>query len=306
MNVLITGSSGFIGSHLVDKLLDDGHSVIGIDKVKSPKTIATKKFKFLQADIVCDNINIDSEIDYVVHLAAKDFYYDHPLDLKYSSFVETQVLGTSKTFELAKKLGAKKFIFASTHSVYGNTKKDLLTEKNIIPQPISPHGASKLAAEEVIRYMSNYYKLPAVILRISSVYGPRMTSHMLIPTIINSFKNQTQIKQYVDYEKSSRDFIYIDDVVSYITSALNKRIKFQIINIANGQSTKLSTVIEMIAKAMHKNPKDLKISDARKDYHAITVDQLTFDISRAKKILKYTPQTRLEDGLKKTIESFND
>jgi len=315
---LITGSAGFIGFNLSKKLLQEGNTVIGIDNENADYDPAIKEartaelssfpnFEFLKMDIVHDDIFQalkEKRVDYFVHLAAKDFYYNKPFDLDYALYVESQVLGTARMFELAKRLKAKKFIFASTHSVYGNTKKGILTEKKILPNPISPHGASKLAAEEVIRFMTNYHKLPSVILRISSVYGPGMTPHMLIPSVIQSFKNSTPVKEHVDFSKSTRDFIFIDDVVTYIISALNKRISFQIINIASGKSVTLSKVISLIAQIMGKKTEEAKVNDYRKDYRHLIVGQVVTDISRAKKILRFVPQTKLEQGLQKTIASF--
>lgn len=316
--ILITGSAGFIGYNLSKKLLQTGNNVIGIDSLNSDYDPSIKEarlnklqeysnFEFLRLDIVHDETypHIKGKrVDYFVHLAARDFYYNHPHDLKYSLFVESQVLGSAKMFELAKKLRAKKFIYSSTHSVYGDTKKGVLTEKKILPSPISPHGASKLAAEEVIHFLSNYYELPALILRISSVYGPGMTPHMFIPTVIRSLQKGQTIKEHVPFNKSSRDFIYIDDVVNYIISTFNKRVKFQVINIASGTSTTLSSVLGLITKLVGKVSGHAKLKDYRKEYRHIIVDRVAVDISRAQKILKYTPLTKLENGLAATVDYF--
>lgn len=316
--ILITGTAGFIGSALAKKLLKEGHRVLGIDNlnsdydpsIKEQRLVELKQFSnfgFLKMDIVRDNVASALKIkavDYFIHLAARDFYEDHPHDLKYSLFIETQVLGTAKMFELAKNLKAKKFIYASTHSVYGKTKKGLFTEKKILPSPISPHGASKLAAEEVIRYMSKYHNLPGIILRISSVYGSGMPPHTLIPTVVRSLKSGRPLSEQVDFEKSTRDFIYIDDVVNYIISTFNKRIKFQVINIASGRSASLSKVLGLVAQIMDRKASEVKIKDSKKDYRHIIINRVRIDTSRAKKILRYSPQMKLEDGLQKTVSYF--
>lgn len=316
--ILITGSAGFIGFNLAKKLLQEGNRIIGIDNLNSDYDPSIKEarvielqqfsnFEFLKIDIVHDDVLSilkGRNVSYFVHLAARDFYYNHPLDLKYSLFVESQVLGTARMFELAKKLAAKKFVYASTHSVYGKTKKGILTEKKILPSPISPHGASKLAAEEVVRFLSNYYKLPSVILRISSVYGPNMTPHMLIPSVIRNLKEGSKIRKHVNFTKSTRDFIYIDDVVNYIISTFDKRVNFQVINIGSGKSVTLSKLVDMIAELLGKKVKEAKVKSLEKEYKHIIVGRVEIDISRAKKILRYTPQTELEEGLQKTVDYF--
>ncbi|HSX39873.1 MAG TPA: NAD-dependent epimerase/dehydratase family protein [Candidatus Saccharimonadales bacterium] len=316
MRILVTGSAGFIGSNLCTKLLSQGHEVIGIDNhndeydvsIKEARTEELKKnpkFRFIKLDVVNDAFNSifqNETVDYTIHLAAKDIYYDSAEMIKYTPYLVTNVVGTSKIFELSNYLKAKKFIFASTYSVYGNVKKPLLTEKKILPKPISPHGASKMAAEEVIHFMNNFYKLPAVILRIFSVYGPGMKPHTVIPLIIDRLNRNLPIDLYSN--DTTRDYIYIDDAVNYIIASLNKRIKFQAINIASGKSTAISQLVTEIATIMGKDPSKVIMTKHEKDFNRLVPQTVDVSIDRAKKILHYEPKVTLTEGLKTTVEWY--
>jgi len=313
----VTGSAGFIGYHLCRDLLSFGHQVIGIDNhnrdyhtsLKEKNTTELQKFKnfeFIKLNIVNEGFSSilnGRKVDYVVHLAAKDLYYDKHDKIEYSPYLETNVVGTANIFELAKILAAKKFIFASTHSVYGVTKKGVFTEKDLIPRPISPHGASKLAAEQVVHFMSNFYELPAVVLRIFSTYGPGMRPHTLIPHIIDRLQEDRPLGLYAD-ENQKRDYIYIDDVVEAIKAAFNKRIKFQAINIAGGDVISIRDLAIKIADLLGKNNLELAIERSEKDFSKVVVQHVNADVSRAKKILKFTPQVGLDAGLKKTVDWY--
>lgn len=317
--ILITGSAGFIGFNLAKKLLLEGHSVIGIDnensdydpKIKMARTKELKKFSnftFLKEDILNENILKkikDKNVKYFIHLAARDLYYNSADNLNYIPYLETNVIGAAKMFELAKSLSAKKFILASTHSVYGNTKKGIVTEKKIVPDPISPHGASKLAAENVIRYMSHLFNIPAISLRIFSVYGPGMAPHTFIPKAVDAIKSGKKLQGYTNISNIYRDLIYIDDVVNYIHAAIKTRVKYQTINIATGESVSYAKLVLMIAKILKlPTPKTLSFKKGS-PLSRMIIDKIEADPSRAKKILGYVPQTNFEEGLRKTVEYFS-
>lgn len=316
MKFIVTGSAGFIGYHLSKRLLNEGHNVIGIDNHSPDYDILLKErhtgelksysnFEFIKLDITNEAIDTllrTQNVDYVIHLAAKDMYYGSPTEIEYTPYLFTNVIGTSKAFELAKKLNAKKFIFSSTFSVYGGTKKELLTEKKILPRPISPHGASKIAAEEVVHFLSNYYKLPSVILRLGSVYGPEMRPHTAVPFVIDRLKSNKPLDFYNN--ETTRDYIYIDDVVEYIIAVFNKRIKFQIINVASGKSISMVDLSYKIANEMGKNKSDIQFVQHQKDFKNIIQKDAHISIKRAEKILRYTPKINLDEGIKRTVTNY--
>jgi UDP-glucuronate 4-epimerase len=316
MTVLVTGCAGFIGHALCLRLLSDGDNVIGIDnldndydvsikeeKVRELKTF--KNFEFIKLDIL--NAGLfpllkGRKINYVVHLAAKSIYSDSSEAIKYGPFLEVNVTGTSNIFELAHKLHAKRFIFASTYSVYGNNKGKILKEKMARLKPISPHGASKLAAEHVIHFMHTFYGLPSIILRISSVYGPNMRPYTVLPKIIYRLHNGEKIESYSS--DVTRDFIFIDDVVEYIISSFKVRGKFQIVNIASGESISRAGLGLKVGKIMGISKKNIQFTREKRDFERLLLRKAYISNARAKKLLKYTPQFSLDDGLPLTISWY--
>lgn len=317
--ILITGCAGFVGIHLVKRLLGMNFMVVGIDtfledhyldqkraEIKNLLKV-NKNFKFFELDKREGNLrNLlkTKSIDYVVDFASKDFYYKEEDKHNYRSFLDVNVTGTANIFELARDLGAKKFIYGSNHTVYGNTKKINLTEKNIVPKPISPQGSSKLAAEKVIEFLSNYYKLPAINLRFFSVYGPYLPPHTAMYHYIERFYEKKGLEVYVDLSKHYRDYIYIDDVVQYIISSLDVRVKFQNINIATGTSHNLKEVAFKTAEILGMEQCDVKIKILKRGIEGLTAERSHANISRAIKLLNYKPQIDLDRGLRETINWY--
>jgi len=320
MRILITGCAGFIGYNLTKKVLALGHEVIGIDDISNEENNAIikntriedlkayKNFDFIKMDIVNDafgSILRETKIDITIHLASKEIFYNQLDYIKYTPFLITNVIGTSKIYELSRAIGAKKFIFASTFSVYGTTKKESQTEKKILPRPISPVGTSKLAAEQVLHFMNNYYNIPTVILRVFSVYGPAMKPLTVIPLIIHRLKNNLPIDLANDPELT-RDYIYVDDVVESIISTFDKRLKYQAINIATGISTNLKDLIYMIAEIMGVDKKNVKLVESSIDHRKVVVKKSSASTSRAEKMLKFKAKISLKEGLKKTVDWYLD
>lgn len=316
---LITGCSGFIGFTLTQKLLNEGHLVVGIDSLeqetdpklkeyRTKKLLECKNFKFINKSINDSDLqsHLPSErIDYVIHLASKDFYYQHNSAFSYSPFVDTNVLGTTKIMELAKSLKAKKFIFSSTHSVYGNTKKDVLTERKLLPKPTSPHGASKLAAEEVVKFLAKFYKIPSIILRVFSVYGPGMPERTAILQFIKQLDTTGKVRLYGDFLHHTRDFIYVDDVVECIRSVVNKRLQLQTINIATGKSLDLKEVLNNISYKMGVDLHEKLISNEGREFVKASVSEHSIaNIDKLRKVLKKAPSTTFDQGIVRTIDWY--
>lgn len=317
MKILVTGSSGFVGHALCKRLLELNYEVTGIDNIdkinpnhlKNARTAELEEFKnfrFVKLGVL--NVGLESllredTVDIVIDLASKDFYYDSHELLNYSPFLETNVVGTAKIFELAVNLKAKKFIYGSTFSVYGKTKKPKLTEKKIIPKPISPNGASKLSGENVVEFMSEYYKLPAVVLRQFSEYGPGMPLYKIMGHFMEKLHHGEEIRMYNSINQT-RDFIYIDDLVNYIIATFDKRLKYQVFNIASGKSHSLKEVVHLIADEMGMKKSSVKIKMSHKDFSEVTIDKVEADISRAIKMLKYKPQTDLKTGISNTVRWY--
>lgn len=320
MKIAVTGSAGFVGYNLSKSLLIGGHEVIGIDNLtenyKNYDYISAKKhrnqflkefpnYKFYKLDVTKDELpNNLKSADHTVHLAAKDFYYEDE-EQRYSEYIEHNVVGTSRVFEWSRRLKVKKFIFASTHSVYGNARKEVFTEKKIVPKPISPHGASKLSAEHAVKFLSKTYDIPSLILRISTIYGPDALQHQIIPQLIFHIFKGDQFVLHVSPD-TKRDFVYIDDVVRAIESCFSKRLTLQTINIGSGKSHTIKEVAEEIAKIANKDIKKIKFEKSKDKKHIdnVTTDEVKLSIARAKKMLNYKPETSLQEGLKQMVDWY--
>lgn len=307
MRVVITGSAGFIGYHLTKHLLECGYEVFGIDNFSQDYNITIKKnrnkelLKYANYTLVNEDLlqpfdlNIDSA-DYFIHLATKDFLYEYVEDIDYSNYLEGTVLTTSKAFELAHRLSVKKFIFYSTTSIYGTTKKKTYTEKDIIPNPSSPQGASKLAAEQTVKYLSKLYYIPAIILRISTAYGTHMRPYTLIPHLINKVSHNEKIPLHIS-KSAKRDFIDVADVVNITEELLKRRLTFQVFNIASGESTKIEDVASFIATHANKNNDKLEFYEESRGFGDMIFRNVYIDISKAKKMLNFSPNTKLKTSL---------
>jgi len=315
MKVVITGCSGFIGYNLTKSLLIGGAQVLGIDNYLDNHYLKTKKertkflkefpnFKFTNLDITKDSFPYEfKKADYTVHLAAKDYYYEDK-EQKYSEYIEHNVVGSTRVFEWSRDLGVKKFIFSSTHSVYGDTKKEVFTEKKIVPKPISPHGASKLSAEHAINFLSRTYDVPSIILRVSTVYGPDMLAHQVIPYLIENIYKKNNLKLHVS-PNTTRDFVYVDDVVDAIKSCFNKRLTLQTINIASGKAYSIKEVADEISKILHKKHKKIVFEKSRVEHiDKVTSQNVRLSIARAKKLLNFEPKVSLQEGLERSIDWY--
>lgn len=315
MKVVITGCSGFIGYNLAKSLLIGGNEVVGVDNYLDEHYIKTKKertkflkefpnFEFYNIDVTKDEFPTEvKKADYMVHLAAKDFYYENK-EQKYSDYINHNVVGTSRVFEWSKDLKVKKFIFSSTHSVYGEARKEVFTEKKIIPKPISPHGASKLSAEYAVNFLSRTHNIPSIILRISTVYGPDAKEHGLIPQLIDYVYKGGKFVIHVS-PNTKRDFVYVDDVINAIQSCFKRRLTLQTINIGSGKSYSIKEIAEEISKIANKDPKNIKFGDSKVEHiDNVTIKEVRLSITRAKKMLNYQPKITLHEGLERTINWY--
>lgn len=301
---LVTGCAGFIGSHLTDALIQNGAIVYGIDNLDTGSKENIKhllnnpKFIFTKEDICNENImrKLVSQVEFVFHGAVRSIggSTDNPMrDLR------VNIEGTLILLELIKKSKIKRLIFASSASVYGNAKH--FPEKETDPvDPLSPYGVSKLAAE---KYCINYhrlYNLPITCLRYFNVYGPRQRWDSyyggVVSIFINQALNQKSLSVYGNGNQT-RDFTYIKDAVEATIRALfAKKIEGKVINISNGKEYSINYLAKMVKKISNNN---IQIQYA-KDRLVDNVKRRIGDNKLAKKILKFSPRVKLEDGLLKT------
>jgi UDP-glucuronate 4-epimerase len=309
--VLITGVAGFIGSHLSDRLLENGWRVIGIDNFdpfysKSRKqenlhnSFKNPHFSFHEIDIrnKLQLLEINDKIDVVVHLAAKAGVLPSIQDPQ--EYISTNISGTFNVLELMKERGIKKLVFSSSSSVYGNNKKIPFCESDIADEPISPYAFTKRACELMNYNYFHLYKIDILNLRFFTVYGPRQRPDLAIHKFVNLIEAGKPIQMYGDGD-SARDYTYIDDTVQGVIKAMAYIEKhddvFDIINIGNKTPVRLKDLISKIHLVM-----DAKENIEVLPFQQGDVDITYSDISKAQKLLDYNPSTLLEVGLRKFIQ----
>ena len=241
MKYLITGGAGFIGSHLVDKLIEQNHQVIVIDNLSSgKKENLNLKADFYQLDI-CDFEKIKSifkGIDYVFHLAAIPRV---PISVKDPiSTSRVNILGTVNVFKAAADANVKRIVFASSSSIYGE-QKELFLKENMTPNPSSPYGLQKLVGEQIAKLFTNLYKTPIICLRYFNVYGPRIDFDSDYGLVVGKFlqlRAQEKFLTIFGDGEQTRAFCYIDDVVNANIKAMESKkiIGGEIINVGQEKS----------------------------------------------------------------------
>ncbi|MCG2793483.1 MAG: GDP-mannose 4,6-dehydratase [Weeksellaceae bacterium] len=337
MNYLITGGSGFIGSHLVQQLLENGHSVINIDnfdqfydyKTKIKNTLESLgspphfDFRDKDADIQTlitqtksDNYQIyyldirdqnglkeifrNHKIDLVIHLAALAGVrpsIDRPLD-----YEEVNIRGAQNLWELCKEFGIKKFICASSSSVYGNNEKIPFSENDNVDRPISPYAATKKCVE-VLGHVYHYlYQIDMIQLRFFTVYGPRQRPDLAIHKFAKLISENQEIPFYGD-GSTARDYTYIDDIIDGVLKSIQyletSNNVYQILNLGESEVVTLSEMLSVLERAMGKKTLKKMLPMQPGD-----VRKTNADITKAKTLIGYSPATNFQNGIKKFVEWF--
>ena len=306
MKVLVTGVSGFIGSSLSERLLEKGFQVVGVDsffdyyprkiKERNLETLLSKPdFEFVEADILeIDLHKILSEVEGVFHQAAVAGVRAS-WGQKFDDYVQNNILATQTLLEACKDRGVQKFVYASSSSVYGDTRELPITESSPT-NPVSPYGVTKLAAEHLASLYFKGYGVPTVSLRYFTVYGPRQRPDMAFHKFITAVMKGAQIDIYGTGEQT-RDFTYIDDVVEANISAFNNGKPGGVYNIGGGGRIKLIDAIHIIEEIVGREANLVYTEPQRGDAkHTFS------DISKAKTDFGYDPQVDVRAGLKKHYE----
>lgn len=310
--ILITGGAGFIGCHVAQKLIKRGDKVVLIDnfndyydpKLKKDRVkvlLKGLKYKLYKGDIrdlkLLDKIFKKEKIDKVIHLAGMAGVrssLDDPF-----LYEDVNVRGTINLLELAVKYKIKNFVFASSSSVYGNNKKTPFSESDPVDTPISPYAATKKADELFAHIYSHIYKLPVTGLRYFTVYGPWGRPDMAYFLFADAISKGKPIKVF-NYGKMTRNFTYIDDIVSGTIKVLDTVRKYEIMNIGGDREDTLLKFIEVIEKNMGKIAKKRMLPIQPGDVY-----QTVADIRKLRK-LGWKPTTRIEEGLKEFVEWYRN
>jgi nucleoside-diphosphate-sugar epimerase len=304
MKVLVTGGAGFIGSHLVDRLVDEGYDVRVLDNLTSGKLsnidglLKEERVEFIEGDIRGASV-VDkalSGVDLVVHLAA---LISVPLSVANPELTfDVNLSGASNLLRSSVKEGVGKFVFVSSCAVYGEPKIQPITEETM-PDPISPYAESKLLGERYCLGFHDRGLLRSVILRFFNVYGPRQCLNDysgVITLFLDLAKRNRPLIVYGDGSQT-RDFVSVHDIVEAILASLNSvNAEGEIVHIGSGRATSVNELAEEVLKLtgaesgiLHKSPRtgDIKNSLA--------------DISKAKRLLGYAPKVSLRDGLRELL-----
>jgi UDP-glucuronate 4-epimerase len=315
MKVLVTGCAGFIGSHITELLLEQGHSVIGIDnfdafynKEQKLKNLSVanqnKYFQFLEADIVDKNIfsKLPTDIDFVIHLAAKAGV--RPSIASPQDYIDTNISGTFNILDWMKQHNITKMIFGSSSSIYGNNKKVPFSESDAVDEPISPYAFTKKSAELLNYTYHHLYNISILNLRFFTVFGPRQRPDLAIRKFTDNILNNKPVHIYGD-GSTARDYTYVKDICTGIFGAFDyinsKKNVYDTINIGNSNPVKLLHLVNTIYEVLGKKP-NLVFEPMQPG----DVDITYADISKAKKILNYNPSTKLQEGISNFVEWYKE
>ena len=319
--ILVTGGAGFIGSHLSERLLLDGNEVITIDNfnefynpnikrnnikevIETMKIngIDNNKLKLYEGDIrdrkFLNEIFETNKVDIVVHLAAMAGV--RPSIENPRLYYDVNITGTLNLLEQCRKKNIKKFIFASSSSVYGNNEKVPFAESDIVDNPISPYAATKKSGELLCYTYHHLYDMSIAALRFFTVYGPRQRPDLAIHKFTRLIKEKQAIPFFGD-GSTSRDYTYIDDIVDGIVNVINwieeNEKSYEIFNLGGDKAVSLKEMVETIEKTLGIDAIINKLPMQPGD-----VNRTCADITHSNEILGYKPQTNFNEGIEKFIK----
>jgi UDP-glucuronate 4-epimerase len=310
--VLVTGAAGFIGSSLVDRLLGEGRTVVGLDSFDPfypeeqkqrnlAAALADDRFRLVRADVRdADAVEavFAGGLDAVVHLAALAGV--RPSLERPALYADVNVNGTAVLLEAAVRCGNPRFIFASSSSVYGERSDGPFKETDRVDRPISPYAATKKAGELLAHSFAHDHGLPVACIRFFTAYGPRQRPDLAIRKFADRMREGVAIPIYGD-GSSIRDFTYIDDVVDGLTRACDTDLGYTILNFGAGRKISVLEVVKQLESTLG--------ATAQVDWQPPMtgdVSRTWADISLAKQVLGYTPQVDFEEGIARFVEWLGD
>lgn len=313
-NILVTGGAGFIGSHLVERLLDEGiWQITVIDNFNdfySPESkranvsafLTNSRFTLHEVDI-CDaeklrEVFAEGEFDVIVHLAARAGV--RPSLSEPKLYAETNINGTLNLLELAREFAVEQFVFGSSSSVYGINSKVPFAEDDKISQPISPYAATKAAGEFLCHTYSHLYPIRTVCLRFFTVYGARQRPDLAIHKFARLISDDKPIEMFGD-GKTRRDYTFVDDIIQGVRAAIDyRKTPHEIFNLGESDTVELRELITLLEENLGK-----KAVIQRKPMQPGDVPQTFADITKARELLNYNPNTKIEEGIGKFVKWFN-
>ncbi len=307
MRALVTGVAGFVGSHLAERLLRNGHQVTGLDSLTPYYDRAVKRrnledaleagLDFHEVDVLTADQSLLLEgVDWVFHQAGQPGVRDSWTE--FDAYVSNNILGTERMLVAALAAGVRRFVYASSSSVYGETQ-EYPTRESTLPAPKSPYGVTKLAAEHLCGVFGREFGLSTVSLRYFTVYGPRQRPDMAMQRLIKAGFEGSDFPMYGDGSQV-RDFTYVDDVVDANLLAADRVLEAgTVLNVAGGSSVSLKEVIATVEKLL-----DRKIRVETRGIQAGDVARTGGDTTKAAEDLGWKPTTDILTGLTRQVEWY--
>ena len=302
MKILVTGAAGFIGSHLCKKLIGENAHIVAVDAFTDyyarglkenniRPLLAHKNFELIAQDLLELDLNaILGDIDIVFHFAAQPGVRSS-WGADFSIYTKNNIDGTQRLLEAAKTSSIKKFIYASSSSVYGMSPQLPMTETSTL-HPYSPYGVTKLAAENLCHLYHKNYGTPCVSLRFFTVYGPGQRPDMAFHKFLKSIDDDKEITVFGDGQQT-RDFTFIDDIINANLSSIENGKAGETYNLGGGTQRKLADIFPVLEEICGKKVKIRNIGGQKGD-----VRHTFADIQKAKDDLNYSPEVKLEEGLR--------
>ncbi len=310
--ILITGAAGFIGSHLSERLVNSGYSVVGLDNLDTYYPVRIKRqnlrslednanFKLVEGDVrdaaLLDALFTEYGFRTILHLAARAGV--RPSIEDPVLYQDVNVRGTLNLLEACRKNQAEKIVFASSSSVYGASCSAPFREDANINYPISPYAASKASAELFCRTYNHLYGLPVIVLRLFTVYGPRQRPDLAIHHFTQQIERGEPVNIFGD-GTARRDYTFIEDIVDGFTAAMGYGAdSFQIFNLGGGRPVDLNYLLVTLQKALNRNAR-LKYSEPVPG----DMPNTGADISKAQKLLGYQPNISIEEGISRFVRWY--
>lgn len=309
--ILLTGAAGFIGSHVAERLLDRGDTVIGLDNFDPYYPQAIKRsnlasaqqypaFTFFDADIrdleVLREIAYDAKPDVMVHLAARAGVrasLEQP-----ELYHRVNVIGTQHVLDVCREIKPSHAVLASSSSVYSGSREIPFREDTAADRPISPYAATKRMNELMAHVYSHVYGLNTTLLRFFTVYGPRQRPDMAIHKFARLIEAGRPIPMYGTGD-TVRDYTYVDDIVTGVLCAIDRPFRYEIVNLGAGRITDLRAMIRQLGSALGR----MAVIDEQPPQPGDAAATQA-DISKAGRLLGYAPSTTLEEGLKHFVAWF--
>lgn len=303
MNCIVTGAAGFIGSHLVDLLLSQGHHVVGIDDLSTGREANLKsaqetgRFRLVPKDInAVGPADIGAAaVDWLFHLAGRADLV--PSIQKPREYFEVNVQGTFNILELAKSIGVRRMVYAASSTCYGLAEQ-VPTPESLPCAPKHPYGLTKYLGEQLVMHWAEVYKLPAVSLRMFNVYGPRSRTTGAYGAVFGVFLKQKLASRpftVVGDGTQTRDFTFVTDVAAAFVAAAQSNVTAEIFNVGSGGTYSINTLVGLLGGPIEHVPKRPGEPDS------------TFaDTTKIRAMLGWAPRISFEDGVGKMLEVIED